>query len=96
MTSKCSTPGLAMVVVWIAAIKLVVHFYAGHHYGYFVDERYYLACGRHLAWGYVDQPPLIALIRHHARTFWRVAEGHPLSACNGRLRDSAAHGLDRA
>ncbi len=60
MTSKCLTPGLAMVVVWIAAIKLVLHFYAGSHYGYFIDELYYLACGRHLAWGYVDQPPLIA------------------------------------
>jgi hypothetical protein len=31
-------------------------------YGYFVDELYYLACSHHLAWGYVDQPPLIAVI----------------------------------
>ncbi|MGA8578773.1 MAG: glycosyltransferase family 39 protein, partial [Bryobacteraceae bacterium] len=36
--------------------------YAGRHYGYFIDELYYLACSRHLAWGYVDQPPLIAWI----------------------------------
>jgi hypothetical protein len=27
-----------------------------------VDELYYLACARHLAWGYVDQPPLIAAV----------------------------------
>lgn len=27
-------------------------------YGYFRDELYYLACSRHLAAGYVDQPPL--------------------------------------
>jgi 4-amino-4-deoxy-L-arabinose transferase-like glycosyltransferase len=52
--------GLAVGV--IAAVKLVVHLHAGRHYGYFVDELYYLACARHLAWGYVDQPPLIALI----------------------------------
>lgn len=58
---KTLTPALAMVVVWLAAFKLVLHLYAGRHYGYFVDELYYLACGRHLAWGYVDQPPLIAL-----------------------------------
>ena len=39
-----------------------MYFYTGRHYGYFVDELYYLACSRHLDWGYVDQPPLIALI----------------------------------
>ncbi|MBI1798931.1 MAG: glycosyltransferase family 39 protein [Candidatus Eisenbacteria bacterium] len=27
-------------------------------YGYFRDELYYIECARHLAWGYVDQPPL--------------------------------------
>ena len=30
-------------------------------YGYFRDEFYYLACGHHLAWGYVDQGPIVAL-----------------------------------
>src|SRR5271170_54971 len=30
-------------------------------YGIFRDELYYLMCGRHLAFGYVDQPPLVAL-----------------------------------
>ena len=54
--------GAGFGVAMIAAIKLAVHLYAGRHYGYFVDELYYLACGRHLAWGYVDQPPLIALV----------------------------------
>src|SRR5262245_15106278 len=53
-------PGLAVAV--IAAGKLVLHLYAGRRYGYFVDELYYLVCARHLAWGYVDQPPLIAAI----------------------------------
>jgi hypothetical protein len=76
MTTKYLTPGLAMVVVWIAAIKMAIHFYAGHNYGYFVDELYYLACGRHLAWGYVDQPPLIAL----AAAATRVLAGESLRA----------------
>jgi len=31
-------------------------------YGYFVDELYYIACSHHLAWGYVDQAPLIAVV----------------------------------
>jgi 4-amino-4-deoxy-L-arabinose transferase-like glycosyltransferase len=30
-------------------------------YGYFRDELYYLVCGRHLDWGFVDHPPLVAL-----------------------------------
>jgi len=51
-----------VLVLSLTAGKFLVHLYAGRHYGYFVDELYYLACSRHLAWGYVDQPPLIAVI----------------------------------
>jgi len=36
-------------------------------YGFFIDELYFLACGEHLAWGFVDMPPLFpaltALVR---------------------------------
>lgn len=31
-------------------------------YGYFIDEFYYLACARRLAFGYVDHPPLAPFI----------------------------------
>jgi hypothetical protein len=58
----------AALVLCISACKLLVHLYAGRHYGYFVDELYYLACSRHLDWGYVDQPPLIAVITWLAHT----------------------------
>ena len=57
-----------VVILCLSASKLLVHLYAGRHYGYFVDELYYLACSRHLDWGYVDQPPLIALITWTARS----------------------------
>jgi hypothetical protein len=64
------------ILLAIAASKLLVHLYAGRHYGYFVDELYYLACSRHLDWGYVDQPPLIALVTW----IWRSVLGQSLAA----------------
>jgi len=42
------------LIAGIALAKLLVHLYAGRHYGYFVDALYYLACSDHLDWGYVD------------------------------------------
>src|ERR1044072_5840799 len=59
--------GTGLLVGVAAAVKLALHLYTGRHYGYFVDELYYLACAQHLAWGYVDQPPLIAVIARAAR-----------------------------
>ena len=38
---------------------LSLHCYLNNRYDFFRDEFNYLACARHLAWGYVDQPPLI-------------------------------------
>lgn len=68
--------GAASLVLLIAAVKLGLHLYTGRSYGFFVDELYYIACGRHLAWGYVDQPPLIAL----AAWFSRAVLGPSLAA----------------
>ncbi len=61
LTGRPARIALAVVAPLVLA-KLLVHLYAGRHYGYFVDELYYIACSKHLAWGYVDQPPLVALI----------------------------------
>lgn len=53
---------VAPTVYVLAALTVVLHLVCITQYGYFRDELYYLACGEHLDWGYVDQPPLIGLI----------------------------------
>jgi len=57
-----------MAVIWaIALAKLVFHIYFNNRYGYFRDEFDYIACGDHLAWGYVDQPPFVPFLIHLCR-----------------------------
>ncbi|MBN2327700.1 MAG: glycosyltransferase family 39 protein [Candidatus Omnitrophica bacterium] len=50
-------PILALVV-----IKILLHSWVNFFDGVFRDELYYIACGQHLDFGYVDHPPLVALI----------------------------------
>ena len=52
-----------VLVAWLVpALTLLFHLASHQGYGYFRDELYYLANGRHLAFGYVDHPPLVGLI----------------------------------
>src|SRR6185295_2598779 len=50
------------IVLCIALAKLLLHYIYNNRYGYFRDEFDYLACAQHLAWGYVDQPPLLPFL----------------------------------
>jgi hypothetical protein len=61
LSSSKWTTGPA-IVLYLAVAKLLLHLLTAGRYGIFRDELYYLACAEHLDWGYVDQPPLIALI----------------------------------
>jgi len=51
-------PRIAPAVWVLVALKGGLHVLGDGSYGYFRDELYYIACSDHLAWGYVDHPPL--------------------------------------
>lgn len=57
------------VIAGAGLAKLLLQFTGIAQYGFFRDELYYIACGEHLAWGYVDQPPLVALAAWFAHHF---------------------------
>lgn len=61
-------------MAWLAAaVVLLVHALGNAHYGYFRDELYFIVCGRHPQWGYVDQPPVVPLLAAATQVF-----GHSL------------------
>jgi hypothetical protein len=55
------------LLIFISLTALAAQLAVSGRYGYFRDEFYYLACGEHLDWGYVDQPPLVALMAFSVR-----------------------------
>src|SRR6266478_339246 len=50
------------LIAFFGLVTLLIHFLTNGRYNYFRDELYYIACGQHLAFGYVDLPPLSALL----------------------------------
>ncbi len=50
--------GIALIAIGASCLELAV----SGRYGYVRDELYFLSAGRHLAFGYVDQPALTPLI----------------------------------
>jgi len=49
----------SLVIVIGAILKFALHLYIAPGYGFFFDELYTIALSRHLAFGYVDLPPLV-------------------------------------
>ena len=66
MTTIAKRHSLLPVYV-TALVYFSLHLLTSTRYGYFRDALYYLACSEHLAFGYVDQPPLIAVLGWIAR-----------------------------
>jgi hypothetical protein len=59
----------------LALGAVVLHLAFNHRYGYYRDEFYFIDCARHLAWGYVDQPPLAPFV-----TWLTAPLGYPVWA----------------
>jgi hypothetical protein len=55
------------VVMLLALANFLLHFYFNNRYGYFRDEFNYMDCGEHLAWGYIDHPPLVPFLMRLSR-----------------------------
>ena len=70
---RSGLPGRIPLVA--AAITLVVHLIANPHYGFFRDDFYFIICGFHPAWEYVNQPPVVPLLAAGSQLF-----GHSLFA----------------
>jgi hypothetical protein len=53
----------------VTAATLVVHLAVAGRYDFFRDELYFIVCGRHPDFGYVDQPPLVPLLSAATQLF---------------------------
>jgi 4-amino-4-deoxy-L-arabinose transferase-like glycosyltransferase len=58
------------IVAYIASLEFPIHLPNPGGYGFFIDELYFMACGQHLSWGYVDMPPLTAVQAWAARALF--------------------------
>lgn len=92
-----SAPNSAPLSIWVYIIALsyfALHLITSTRYGYFRDALYYLACSEHPAFGYVDQPPLIAwlgwIARHTLGTSLPALLFWPALAGAGRILLTAA------
>ena len=61
VTERASAAYTTFVIAVLGTVKFALYLAFSGRYDYFRDELYYIACSHHLSFGYVDQPPLIAV-----------------------------------
>jgi hypothetical protein len=66
-TSASIAPLDWRLIAAFSGATVLIHFLTNGTYGYFRDELYFMACGEHLSWGYVDLPPMVAAIARFSR-----------------------------
>jgi 4-amino-4-deoxy-L-arabinose transferase-like glycosyltransferase len=74
--SRSLPPIAGRLLLSLALAKLLFHALIAGQYGWFRDELYYMDAGKHLAGGYVEFPPMVALLAN----FQRFAFGHSIAA----------------
>jgi len=57
-------PWRPIVILCVGVVGLLLT--VAPRYGWHRDELYFLEAGRHLAWGYIDQPPFVPFVAHIA------------------------------
>ncbi len=62
LISRQTLSSATALLIYLALIKFLIHLVTGGNYGFFRDELYYIDAGQHLAFGYVEFPPFIALL----------------------------------
>jgi hypothetical protein len=67
IADKAATRDWTRPSLLLAIASLAIHLLVNGGYGFFRDELYFIVCGMHPAWGYVDQPPLVPLIAATSR-----------------------------
>ncbi|NJD22153.1 MAG: glycosyltransferase family 39 protein [Melioribacter sp.] len=66
---KLELTSATAIIFYLSLFKFFLLILFAGNYGIFRDEYYYIECSKHLDWGFVDQPPLCALILFISRTF---------------------------
>ena len=61
-TKRFKLSSISLVIILGAIVKFALHLYMAPGYGFFFDELYTNALSRHLAFGYVDLPPLVPVL----------------------------------